>query len=275
LRLSRSAPPEAGSGFTTGGDAERTGLEQVDLAGLHIAAAADAAPIDGADVLHAGRQPGAMLAVPEDDRRLVLVVGLGLEAAVIGSEPGERRRLMPAHVVDIDGERALRARRGRGRGEGERRLLQREALQRLAAVATAEQLLASLAMGRAHDIAVDDQRGALVAVGGRRREAQRRVRAVAGKRRIIVVDDARQHHQLAGVNAAHPFDVAAFAGEDDEAAGLQLLVEAVELDLLAVHIVRDRLVRERQLFARRMDERRAQHAHVELRPGVPPVEIEG
>jgi hypothetical protein len=71
------------------------------------------------------------------------------------AEPGERIGLGPFHVIDIDVQGAFRA-GGRRRGhECQRRLLERERLQRLRTIAAAEDLLARFAVRGLDDVSVD------------------------------------------------------------------------------------------------------------------------
>ncbi len=162
-------------------DAQRTGVEQRDLAGLDVAALADAAAIDGLDVLHAGRQPRALHAVAERDRDLVVVVRARDEVAILGTQRRHRAGLVPLHVVDADLQRACDAGHRRRRHEGQRRLFEVEGLQRLARVARAQRLLARLAMGGVDHVAVDRHRLAPVGVGEAGGEGDEAVSRLAGR----------------------------------------------------------------------------------------------
>src|SRR5690606_6519518 len=118
--------------------AEGSRREQADAARIHVARLADAAPVDGRDVLDPGGETRAALAVAEYHGGLPVVVSAGGVSALAWSEIEERVPARPAHAVDPQFQRALDP-RARWRGEeGDRAALGRERLERLAGVTVAE-----------------------------------------------------------------------------------------------------------------------------------------
>ena len=215
-------------------DAQGPRLQHADLPRLDVAARADAAAVHGNNVLHATRQPRPVGTVAEGQGGGAGIVGERGEAALLRPEPRQGLALLPLDAVDTHLQRALRAFCGGCRDEGQRRLLERERLQALRAVAAAQHFLACAALGGLDDVAVDRQRVALVPVGEPGGQDQGGVNLVAGQVRVEAVAQARDHLQLADLHAADLVDVGPLAGKDHPAPRREFVVQPVELDLRGI-----------------------------------------
>src|ERR1700681_1886526 len=116
-----------------------------------------------------------MDAVAEDDRRVIVVVGLRDVLAVRWRKPGEIIGLVPFDLVDANRERALRAFGSRRGQKCQRLLVQREALESLTGVTVSQNLAGRLTVGRLGYVAVHGDPGAVVLVRQRRGELNRGV----------------------------------------------------------------------------------------------------
>ena len=243
-------------------DAERARRELGDLPRARIARAADATAVHRLHIAEARRQARAFTAVAELHRGLALVVGLHAIDSISGSLPDEACRLMPAHVVDVDAQRALGA-CGGGRGQlRERRLLQLEALQRFGTIAIAQRLVACLAVCGLHHVAHDRHAVAPITIGQRfvdpdegvvpvTREFERDLRHLAttqtgggaahgvghlrpgsarGSCCAHIVHDRGDHDRLAGEHAARGAHIGTLTTDDDETARFEAGIQAVKFD---------------------------------------------
>jgi hypothetical protein len=147
--------------------AQRVGGELADLLGLHVAWFAYAVAIDGLDVDATGGRAAAMLAVAENHRGLVRIIGLGNVTTVGWTERGQIVRLVPFNLVHRHRECALGPSRRRCGQISQWLLVQRKRLEDLAGISVAEHLANGLSVGGVYDVAVKCDRARIVFVGER------------------------------------------------------------------------------------------------------------
>ncbi len=225
----------------------------VDLTGGEVARAARADPVAGRDVLRPRGQPGAVPAVAELHGGRAVGAGAQPVTGVRRAEVGQVVGALPGHVPDPHGQGVGRAVGGDGRQGGQRPLPQPERLPGLSGVAAAEDLGAGLADGGGSDVAVDDHRLPQVAVGEPGGQDERGVHPVARTQPVMGLAHPAEHDQFGAADAGDERDVGAFAGDDQPLAGAQPLVRAVQRDLLAADVVRDRDLGDRQGLTGRPD----------------------
>ena len=136
-----------------------------DLLSVDVARSARSAAIHRFDVGSASGHSQTVFAIASGCGRFVRIIGPRNVSAIRGTKHEQVIGFLPLNLVDAHDQSAVGAAGGGSRQIRQRKLMQREFLQRSAGIAVAQHFALSLAVRRFDHVAVDRDVGGVVLVG--------------------------------------------------------------------------------------------------------------